>query len=872
MNEREMKTPLNQSIDPTLSFGGVRYDPVRDIFIGADGEPLALRPQSEQVLRLFAANPDRVLTKDAIIEAIWPDTAVTDDSLVQCVADIRRVFGAAGRDAIKTVPRKGYMLNAMTGNRVLATSAEAKLTGRRLVISGVAAAFLMAGFYLLGSFGLSAWLSSGNQTASLDRSDSRPLTDQSHRRENLAVLVRMGGDGQSEIARRLVQTTVTSLSRYSTIEPRQSGHTDGPGGRTADYRLDLGFLDDDGRSVNAQLFHQATNALVVAENFTHAVTEASDETGREAALGSRIAALIGSPAGGAIGRHLLEISRDKPVGSLSRPECLAHGYGCTSCSGEISTITPRAVECLADLLEEDPRDPDAWALQSTIHARQYFWGSALQEPMRSDKSRREHVAERAVEAATRAETLADGLNPSVYWGTVQAYLASCDGDKVKVAVDRGLQINPDDPTMLAVYGNFLSYAGKWDEGRELIEKALEKEPQFFENWWYMALAKWHYRKGEYQEAYDFFLKSFDERNWLSHLQMVYTLPHLGRVEEAKHALDDFMRVAPSMTREHAYEFYQTYCFDDAFLTRMKEAFDLVGMPSRGSGDDFGNVRPVRATVEEIGGRQVEYVDVGQGIPVVFVHGSMSDYRSWGYMLLPMSESYRYLALTLRFFGTLDWPDGDPQFDRNLDVKDIVAFIEEKDLGPAYVVGWSRSGATLSALARRHPDLLRGIIIYEPVLYELLDGTRNPDPPAAEEGPDFSGVQAHLERHDEEGAVQEFFESALELNTGEFLTQPAMLQRIVLDNARTVPLNFSKPAPDQPVVDCDYIREITVPGLILYGEKTNTPWQYMAKRYADCLPESQIAEIENANHDGPLSRPRQVTDHIDMFIQRTESAR
>lgn len=105
-----------------------------------------------------------------------------------------------------------------------------------------------------------------------------------------------------------------------------------------------------------------------------------------------------------------------------------------------------------------------------------------------------------------------------------------------------------------------------------------------------------------------------------------------------------------------------------------------------------------------------------------------------------------------------------------------------------------------------------------------------------------------------------------------MTRPAMLQRILLDNARTLPLNFSAPAPGQPVVDCGYIGEITVPGLILYGERTNVPWQYMSKRYAECLTDSRLVEVENASHDGPLSQPRQVTDYIDAFIRRTEAAR
>ena len=41
--------------------------------------------------------------------AVWPDTAVTDDSLVQCLIEVRRALGDSKQEIIKTVPRRGYI-------------------------------------------------------------------------------------------------------------------------------------------------------------------------------------------------------------------------------------------------------------------------------------------------------------------------------------------------------------------------------------------------------------------------------------------------------------------------------------------------------------------------------------------------------------------------------------------------------------------------------------------------------------------------------------------------------------------------------------------------------------------------------------------
>jgi DNA-binding winged helix-turn-helix (wHTH) protein len=76
----------------------------------ATGEHVELRPRSFAVLRLLAENAGQVVTKEALFEGVWTDACVTDDSLTQCVTDIRKALGDDDRCILRTVPRKGYML------------------------------------------------------------------------------------------------------------------------------------------------------------------------------------------------------------------------------------------------------------------------------------------------------------------------------------------------------------------------------------------------------------------------------------------------------------------------------------------------------------------------------------------------------------------------------------------------------------------------------------------------------------------------------------------------------------------------------------------------------------------------------------------
>ena len=90
----------------------------RELLIDPAGKTVPLRAQSFSVLRFLCHNPNRVITTDELLEAVWPKTTVTEDSLVQCIGEIRRALEDRRADIIKTVPRRGYILNTLEGSTI----------------------------------------------------------------------------------------------------------------------------------------------------------------------------------------------------------------------------------------------------------------------------------------------------------------------------------------------------------------------------------------------------------------------------------------------------------------------------------------------------------------------------------------------------------------------------------------------------------------------------------------------------------------------------------------------------------------------------------------------------------------------------------
>lgn len=89
-----------------LRFAGGSFDALRGELRVGDRRA-RLRPRSAAVLALLLDERGRVVGRDELMRHVWPDVVVTDDSLAQCIKEIRRALGPAA-ERIRTVPRVGY--------------------------------------------------------------------------------------------------------------------------------------------------------------------------------------------------------------------------------------------------------------------------------------------------------------------------------------------------------------------------------------------------------------------------------------------------------------------------------------------------------------------------------------------------------------------------------------------------------------------------------------------------------------------------------------------------------------------------------------------------------------------------------------------
>jgi TolB-like protein/DNA-binding winged helix-turn-helix (wHTH) protein len=520
-----------------LEIAGLTLDLRQEELRDAAGTRIELRNRSFGVLRYLATNAGRVVTKDELLATNWPGTTVTEDSLTQCISEIRRLLGDAGRDLIRTVPRRGYMI--VRSERPL------QLPG---TVSGGPTVAVLPFENNTGD---------GGQDVLVDG-----LTQQ--------IISALGRFGELRVLARAVTSTYKGRVRNAT----NLGGTLG-----ADYLVN-GSLRRNGdlSRVDIQLSDARTGAQVWSKTF-EATMSVANLLATQDEISGQASAMIGG-YWGAIGTAEYKRIQTKSSIELTPYECIVQGVVGTPSDATITEPITKARECLERLTRLEPRNAAAWAALVLVFNNQRNWGSASPTGEVASVDTRLYLADKAVEAANRAVEIAP--NDAFVRGLVaRAAWMACQPDLLRIETMRAIALNPHDPQNLGPLGNLMAYAGFWDEGVSLAEKGIALTAPSTPRWWWWAIAKRAWAREDYGLAFDAFRQSYVEQLWLSHLHMAYTLPFLDRTEEARAHVATLLKMRPGFTIREADAYYKMWCFAPSYRDKMRDALRTAGLPAAG---------------------------------------------------------------------------------------------------------------------------------------------------------------------------------------------------------------------------------------------------------------------------------------------------
>src|SRR4030042_1836916 len=213
---------------------------------------------------------------------------------------------------------------------------------------------------------------------------------------------------------------------------------------------------------------------------------------------------------------------------------------------------------------------------------------------------------------------------------------------------------------------------------------------------------------------------------------------------------------------------------------------------------------------EVNGYEMAYLDTGSGIPLVLVHGTTQDYRTWDTLVPDISKAYRTIAVSLRHYYPEKWNGVGDDFSVAQHASDVAALIKKLNLGKVHLLGVSRGGSITLTVASLYPEVIRTMILEEANVEPLMPETPEKQKRMAEAKARSDSVRAALAAGDRERAAREFLAS----DGIAWEKFPARPKQITLENIGTCidsgeRGNFS----------CSDIQKFNFPILLLSGEKS-----------------------------------------------------
>ncbi|WP_233752229.1 MULTISPECIES: alpha/beta fold hydrolase [Halostella] len=246
---------------------------------------------------------------------------------------------------------------------------------------------------------------------------------------------------------------------------------------------------------------------------------------------------------------------------------------------------------------------------------------------------------------------------------------------------------------------------------------------------------------------------------------------------------------------------------------------------------------------------------GDGPPIVFIHGALSDHSAAAQQLEAFSDTYTAIAYDLRGHGNTTNPQHTP-YSIDLLAEDLHAFITEMSLDRPVLCGASMGGMIAQVYASRYPDQLSGLVLADTF------------------SPAFLGRRDRMERSTLVNAMIGLVRLVgYNRAKGLILWFGRKLERDQTTSLRTDAfpdmdtedaVNALKAVADFHTTDLD-LSSITVPTLILYGEHETSIISRHAPILSSQIPDSTAQEVPDAGHASPWDNPEFFNSTIQTFL-------
>jgi TolB-like protein/DNA-binding winged helix-turn-helix (wHTH) protein/Tfp pilus assembly protein PilF len=520
------------------------------------GEVVPLRPKSFDVLLYLARNPGRVVSKDELMQFVWPNVFVTDNSLVQCISDIRLSLADEAQAILRTVARRGYLFAADVIERDEAPVLNpAPLSGqgraasqtypkKRLLYAGA----LVAGLAFLMAAGAAWWWSARpavDGAASLAPGSARENEARSER-VSIAVLpfVMLGGSPADDyFAVGLTEDIIAALGRFSELTVLSPN-------AVMPYKVKNISPEKIGRELNARYIasgsvRRSQERIRVAVQLTDTADGRllwADQYDREQAGIFAIQDDITRRIAGALAVRMTNVEEAraavKPPGKLEAYDLVLRGRDLLSRLNRSATSQARLMFERAVALDPNYAPAYVGLGRADLYAVGLGWTP--------DPS---GVLRRAKDDASKAIAI-DEFMPNAHALLGRIYTRLGEYDRAVDSLKRAMALNPSDLENYAGLGDALLWSGDVAGAIKALETAVQMDPKLSSEDLFDLGAGYFLARDDARAAQVFERTvARNDANAFTYAMLAAIYQDAGRHDEARRALADTHRLNPFFNME-----------------------------------------------------------------------------------------------------------------------------------------------------------------------------------------------------------------------------------------------------------------------------------------------------------------------------------
>lgn len=266
---------------------------------------------------------------------------------------------------------------------------------------------------------------------------------------------------------------------------------------------------------------------------------------------------------------------------------------------------------------------------------------------------------------------------------------------------------------------------------------------------------------------------------------------------------------------------------------------------------------------QVGNVELHYRDLGEGFPVILVHGGLSDLYYWKNQDSVLSQNFRMITYSRRY----NYPNNnetEPDHNASVEAKDLLGLMDELKIKQAYIIGHSYGAYTALWFALDHPERVKKLILGEPPLFPWL--------------PNIPGGEGRMERFMEKtwNPVGEAFathgeRAGLDTTTRRWFhipldSIPSGMRDEMFRNVKEWQA-LAASSDVFPMVDVEKVKKFAIPTLLLSGAlNAGQSEDLIDGELARLLPNNKRVIIEKAGHEMFVDNPEMTNKTIIDFLK------